>query len=194
MSTDGARPVGARELVDRLRSDYRANGSDWTRPGFRALAIQRVGAFRHGKPAWVRKPLGVVYRIGHRYARNRYGIEVHDTTVIGERFHIAHQHGIVIHEHATIGDDCMVRQGVTIGQLSGRGRREGAPTLGDRVQVGVGAVIVGPVHIGDDARIGPLALVMRDVPAGASVSGPPAKVFRAEQTTTSGPPASPEQP
>lgn len=179
-------PTSFAELVEHVRGDFVANGRDVSRPGFRAMVVQRIGAYRRNVANPVaRKPLGLVYRLGHRFVRNRYGIEIHATTRVGRRCHLAHQSAIVIHEHATIGDDCMIRQGVTLGQISGTAERDGAPTLGDRVEVGVGAVLIGPIRVGDDARIGPNAVVMRDVPAGATVMGPPAKVIGAAATSPS---------
>lgn len=165
-------------VLQLVRGDYRANGSSLTRPGFRAMVVHRVGA--HGRTLEsrvARKAIRTVHGVAHRYVRNHYGIEVHATTVIGARCFIAHQHGIVIHERARIGEDCKIRQGVTIGQLSGTAARGGAPVIGDRVEIGAGAVVVGPVSVGDDVMIGPNAVVIRDVPAGASVMGPPAKII-----------------
>lgn len=178
-------PTSFAELVDHVRGDFDANGRDASRPGFRAMVVQRVGAYRrHVSNPLVRKPLGLLYRFGHRYVRNRYGIEIHATTRVGRRCFIAHQSAIVVHEWATIGDDCKLRQGVTIGQVSGTAARDGAPSIGDRVEIGVGAVIIGPVTVGDDVQIGPNAVVLRDVPSGATVMGPPAKVISTPPPST----------
>lgn len=175
----GSGPQTFAELVEYLKGDYRANGSEMSRPGFRAMAVQRVGAYRrHLDSPVARKPLGLLYGVAHRYVRNRYGIEVHATTAVGRRCFIAHQSGIVVHEDAVIGDDCKIRQCVTIGQISGSGERPGAPTIGDRVEIGAGAVVIGPITVGDDAVIGPNAVVLRDVPSGAVVSGPPARALK----------------
>lgn len=156
-----ARPFGLWALI---REDYLVNGCDWTRPGFRAMFMYRLGVWRM-RIKWrvFRAPLSVLYRWMHRRVRNHYGIELHFTTRIGRRFRIAHQGAIVIHEHATIGDDCTIRQGVTIG-AAGKYSIEEAPILGDHVEVGAGAVIMGNVRIGHHAHIGPNAVVMTDVP------------------------------
>ena len=79
------------------------------------------------------------------FVRNVYGIQLSPQTQIGRRLRIVHQHGIVIHKSAVIGDDCLIRHGVTIGAARG----PGAPRLGDRVEVGAGAVLVGNIRIGD---------------------------------------------
>jgi serine O-acetyltransferase len=104
----------------------------------------------------------------YRYVRNHYGIELPDTTIVGHRLVIAHQGGIVIHGRARIGNNCLIRHNVTIGAAS-HDRAWEAPRLGDRVQVGCGAVILGQVTIGDGARIGPNVVVMVNVPASATV-------------------------
>jgi serine O-acetyltransferase len=118
--------------------------------------------------------------------RNNYGIELYPSCQIGRRFQIGHQNGIVIHRFATIGDDCRVRQGVTLGRgglertKSTEGFRTSAPVLGNRVDVGVGAIIVGKVRIGDDVNIGPNAVVLTDVPTGATVMAPMSKIMRSQ--------------
>jgi serine O-acetyltransferase len=147
-----------------VREDYLVNGCDWTRPGFRAVFMYRLGVWRMGiKWRIFRAPFSVLYRWMHRYVRNHYGIELHYTTKIGRRFHIAHQGAIVVHEHATIGDDCTIRQGVTIG-AAGKYSIHEAPVLCNHVEVGAGAIIMGRVRVGNHAHIGANAVVMMDVP------------------------------
>jgi serine O-acetyltransferase len=153
-----------------------ANGRSWDRPGFRAVAAYRFGVWLMARPWLIRAVLYRIYRPLYRFVRNHYGIELPLTTKVGRRFAIGHQGGIVIHPRAEIGDDCLIRQNVTIG---GAGRSREGPHLANRVEVGVGAVIVGPVHIGDDVRIGPNAVVMTDVPAGATVVALPPRVIPA---------------
>ena len=161
-----------------VREDWITNGRDWTRPGFRAMFMYRLGVWRMGiETRLVRAPFSVLYRALHRYIRNHYGIELHDTTMIGRRLLIAHQGAIVVHEHATIGDDCIIRQGVTIG-AAGEYDPEKAPRLGDGIDVGAGAIIIGAVTIGDGARIGPNAIVMSHVPAGAVATAAPARIIQ----------------
>ncbi|TKB56487.1 MAG: serine acetyltransferase [Nitrospira sp.] len=155
-------------LYWQIREDWTVY-RDWTKPGFRALAVHRFGALlkdrRRGVLWWA---LSMLYRAMYRYIRNHYGIELPDTTIIGRRFIIGHQSGIVIHYDAEFGDDCIIRQNVTVGRL-GDWRKDRAAKFGNRVHIGAGAVIVGGVTIGDDVQIGPNAVVMTDVPAGATV-------------------------
>jgi serine acetyltransferase len=160
-----------------IREDWVANGRDWSRPGLRSLAVYRFGYWRmtvRFKPA--RMALSFVFHRLHRFCRNRYGIELPHTAVIGRRLTIEHQHGIVVHGGVRMGDDCTIRQGVTLGNKT-KDRPMDAPTLGHRVNVGAGAAILGAVSVGDDAQVGANAVVLKDVPAGAIAVGVPAKVI-----------------
>jgi serine O-acetyltransferase len=163
-------------LCKQILEDWQANGKDWTRPGFRAMAVHRFGTWRMRiRPRLLRAPLSWLYHRLHRYIRNHYGIELHSTTVIGRRFRIGHQSGIVIHPNAQIGDDCVIRQNVTIGAPN-LDRLDEAPVLGNRVEVGAGAVLLGKITIGDGVRIGPNTVVMTNVPAGATVFTNPGRI------------------
>ena len=105
------------------------------------------------------------------------GIEIHPGARIGKRLVIDHGTGIVIGETAEIGDDCLLYQGVTLG---GTGKDVGKrhPTLGNNVMVGAGAKVLGPIHIGNNARIAANAVVLREVPDNATVVGVPGHVVR----------------
>ena len=103
------------------------------------------------------------------------GIEIHPGAIIGRRFFIDHGMGVVIGETAIIGDDVTLYQGVTLGGTSlNKGKRH--PTLEDNVVVGAGAKILGPFTIGRGARVGSNAVVLKEVPAGATVVGIPGQV------------------
>jgi serine O-acetyltransferase len=165
-------------LIDQIREDYRAHGRDWTKPGFRAVAVHRFGDWALGvRPRPLNAVVNAVYRALYRYSRNHYGIELPRRTKVGRRVVIGHQGGIVIHPLAKIGDDCLIRQNVTIGAASVE-TTQSAPVLMDRVEVGCGAVILGAVVIGDDVRIGPNAVVTMSVPAGSTVVAPPPRVIQ----------------
>jgi serine O-acetyltransferase len=160
-----------------LKEDWIAHGRDWTKPGFRAVAIQRFGVWRMTlKPIFLRAPFSILYRALFRKVRNTYGIELPYTVQLGRRVIIEHQSGIVIHGECSIGDDCIIRQGVTIGNRY-LDRPFDAPKLGNRVNVGAGAKIFGNVTIGDDANIGANAVVLSDIPPGKTAVGIPAKII-----------------
>lgn len=161
-----------------LAEDFFAHGKDWTRPGFRALAVYRFGVWRMNvRPKLLRAPLSLLYRFLFRRVRNSYGIELPYSACVGRRVVIEHQSGIVVHGAAVIGDGCILRQGVTLGNKS-LDRPDDAPVLGRGVNVGAGAKILGAVCIGDGATIGANAVVLEDVPAGALAAGVPARIHR----------------
>jgi len=182
MTQEAARP----SLWQLWQEDLRAHEGDWTRPGFRSVAVCRFGQWRMGiGPKLVRAPLSLLYRALFRRCRNVYGIELPYSVRLGRRVIIEHQAGIVVHGNAVIGDDCVLRQGVTIGN-NGVDRLQDAPVIGQRVNIGAGAKILGPVCIGDDAVIGANAVVLHDVPAGTTVVGIPARPIEQRQADESG--------
>lgn len=175
-------PIEPNGLWQQLKSDWLAHDKDWTRPGFRAIAFYRFGVWRMSvNNKFLRAPLSIFYRYLYRHARNVYGIEVPYSSTIGQRVVIEHQGGIVIHGNAVIGNDCIIRQGVTLGNRS-LDTPFDAPVLGERVNVGAGAKLLGKLHIGDDASIGANAVVLKDVPAKASALGVPAQILIAKIT------------
>lgn len=164
-----------RELVGYLKEDYATNNNSrqiwtfWT-AGFQALAVYRISVWCVTlKPRIVRAPVRLVCWFLAFFVRNFFGVELPTSARIGRRMRIAHQHGIVLHTMAEIGDDCTLRQGVTIGIA---GRSPFPPRLGDRVSLGAGAVVAGDIVIGDDVSIGPNAVVMTDVPSNSVVLPP----------------------
>ena len=104
------------------------------------------------------------------------GIEIHPASVIGRRVFIDHGMGVVIGETAAIGDDCTIYQGVTLGGTSLYRGTKRHPTLGKGVVVGAGAKILGGFVVGDGANIGSNAVVVKEVPAGATVVGVPGRI------------------
>jgi serine O-acetyltransferase len=139
-------------------------------PGLQALTWHR----------WVIHPLWRwnwrwLARWFSHWSRWLTGIEIHPGATIGRRVFIDHGMGVVIGETAEIGDDCTLYHEVTLGGVKwDRVKRH--PTLGRKVVVGAGAKILGPILIGDGAKIGSNAVVVRDVPAGATAVGIPARI------------------
>jgi serine O-acetyltransferase len=164
-------------LIERIKEDWIAHGKDWTRPGFRAIAIYRFGVWRMAiQSKLLRAPLSLLYTMMYRKIRNSYGIEVPFTAKIGRRVVIEHQHGIVIHGFCEIGDDCVIRQGVTLGNRYLERPFE-APKLAARVNVGAGAKVLGAIALGEGSSVGANAVVLKDVPAGKTAVGIPAKIL-----------------
>src|SRR5687768_16087656 len=146
-------------------------------PGFHALQMHR---FNHC--LWA---LGLRWlaRMGSHIARFFTGVEIHPGAIIGRRVFIDHGMGVVIGETAEIGDDCTLYHGVTLGGVSwDQGKRH--PTLGRGVVVGAGAKILGPFTVGDGAKVGSNSVVVKAVPAGATVVGIPARVVEHVQGET----------
>lgn len=142
-------------------------------PGLHAIALHRI---HH----WLYKRRLVFFaRLGSQFARFFTGIEIHPGAEIGRRFFIDHGMGVVIGETTIIGDDVTLYQGVTLG---GTGKQCGKrhPTLGNKVVVGVNASVLGAITLEDGAKVGGGAVVVRDVPAGATVVGIPAKIVGAK--------------
>ena len=112
-------------------------------------------------------------------SRRRTGIEIHPGATIGKRLVIDHGMGIVIGETAEIGDDCLIYHGVTLG---GTGKDVGRrrPTIGNKVLIGTGAKVLGPITIGDGSRVAANAVVLRDIPENSTAVGSPAKVVRVD--------------
>jgi len=111
------------------------------------------------------------------------GVEIHPGATLGRRFFIDHGMGIVIGETAEIGDDCTIYHSVTLGGTSwSAGKRH--PTLGNNVVIGAGAKVLGPLMVGDNSRIGSNAVVVKDVPDGATVIGIPGRIVKTKNDKT----------
>jgi serine O-acetyltransferase len=139
-------------------------------PGLHALQMHRWSNWfwRHGLK-WLGRWLS-------HFGRFFTGIEIHPGATIGRRFFIDHGMGVVIGETAVIGEDCTLYHGVTLGGTSwNKGRRH--PTLERGVVIGAGAKVLGPITLGEGAKIGSNAVVVRDVPAGATAVGIPARII-----------------
>jgi serine O-acetyltransferase len=145
-------------------------------PGFHAVLIYRLA---HG--AW-RRGFHLLGRWLSHLGRFLTGIEIHPGAEIGQRLFIDHGMAVVIGETAVIGDDVTLYQGVTLGGTSLKGGKR-HPTLRDNVIVGAGAQVLGPITVGHGARIGANAVVLKDVPPGATMVGIPARPVVAREAT-----------
>ena len=148
-------------------------------PGFHALLVHRLAHSLWGaRLRWLA-------RLVSHCGRFLTGVEIHPGAQIGRRFFIDHGMGVVIGETAEIGNDCTLYHGVTLGGTSWhKGKRH--PTLGNGVVLGAGAKILGPITIGDGARIGSNAVVVKNVPPGATAIGIPARIVEKEANDHSG--------
>lgn len=143
-------------------------------PGFHAIAIHRV-CHTLWKRGWK-----LPARLLSHFARVLTAIDIHPGAVIGSGFFIDHGCGVVIGETAVVGDDCTLYHQVTLGGVSwSPGRRH--PSLGDSVLVGAGAKVLGPIEVGNGARVGANSVVVEDVPPNMTVVGIPARVVNRER-------------
>jgi len=139
-------------------------------PGVHALWVHRL-THRMWKHPVLRLPARLVSQI----ARAMTGVEIHPGATIGRRLFIDHGMGVVIGETAEVGEDVVMFHSVTLGGRSmNRGKRH--PTVGDRVVIGAGAKVLGPITVGHDAQVGANSVVVKDVPPGAVVVGVPGVV------------------
>ncbi len=139
-------------------------------PGLHAIWLHRVA-----HALWKREQVLLPRLLAH-WNRAATGVEIHPGAKLGRKVFIDHGMGIVIGETATVGDECLLYKGVVLGGTSLE-RKERHPTLGRAVVVGTNASVLGPIHIGDGAKIGSNSVVIRDVPAGSTVVGVPGKVM-----------------
>jgi serine O-acetyltransferase len=162
-------------MFDLIREDFNAHDRDPWRQGVWAMLVYRFGRWRYGvRPALLRRPLSLVYKFMKIGAQITTGIDLPCEAQVGRRLVIEHFGGIVVSGDSVIGDDVTLRHGVTLGLR--RTGVPGAPVIGNGVDIGAGAKILGPVRIGDGAVIGANAVVLCDVPAGALAVGIPARI------------------
>jgi serine O-acetyltransferase len=137
--------------------------------------LHAIWSYRLAHRLWGTPGMRGPARLLSQLTRFLTGIEIHPGATIGRRFFIDHGMGVVVGETTEIGDDVMLYHGVTLGGRSlEHGKRH--PTLGDRVVVGAGAKVLGPLVIGNDSAIGANAVVTHDVPADSIATGIPAVV------------------
>ena len=145
-------------------------------PGFHAMLVHRLSSrLWHGGLKWLAR---FVSHLG----RWLTGIEIHPGATIGRGVFIDHGMGVVIGETAEVGDGCTIYQGVTLGGTSLYKGAKRHPTLGKNVVVSAGAKVLGGFLVGDNAKIGSNAVVIKPVPAGATAVGIPARIIQAEDT------------
>ena len=170
-------------MFENLKEDWQTYERDPARQGLWVMAVYRFGRWRYQvRPAILRRIFSFAYRVLKVVSQILTGVDLPCDTAVGHWFKIEHFGGIVISGDTVIGNDVIVRNGVTLGLR--RTGVVGAPIIGDRVDIGAGAKILGPVHIGDDVAIGANAVVLSDVPANSIAVGIPAVVRPRKNTPT----------
>ena len=176
-------------ILDDLRADYRRHGGSLRNPAFWAIATYRFGNWADDLPGPLRWVGGKVYGVSLLWVEMTSGILFNREVRVGADFHLVHAGNIKIHPGAVIGDRVGIMHDVTIGTTP---ERNGAPVIGNDVFIGAGAKVLGPVKIGDRARIAANSLVVSDVPPDTTAIGVPAKILRytGRATPASEPPPS----
>lgn len=163
-------------MFDNIREDWKTYEGDISRPGLWVMAVYRFGRWRYKiKPRLIRLPFSFLYKLLKVVVQMMTGIELPCETQLGRRVRIDHFSDIIISGDAVIGDDVIIRNGVTIGLR--RTEERGAPIIGNRVDIGAGAKILGKITIGDDVVIGANAVVLKDVPSHSLAVGVPARIL-----------------
>jgi serine O-acetyltransferase len=158
-----------------LKEDLKTHKGDWSCQGFWVMIVYRFGRWRYTiKSGLIRKPFSLLYKILYKFIQVITGIELPCEVVVGRNFRIDHFGGIIISGFATFGDNCVIRDGVTVGLR--RVDDPVAPQIGNNVDIGTGAKVLGDITIGDDVVIGANAVVLVDVPSNSIAVGVPAKI------------------
>lgn len=162
-------------MFDNIRADLQTYGGDWGAQGFWVMLVYRFGRWRYGvRPALLRKLFSLIYKVLFKFVQIITGIEVPCEVVVGRNFVIDHFGGIVISGYARFGDDCRIRNGVVVGLKNVS--EPIAPIIGNNVDIGAGAKVLGNIRIGNNVVIGCNAVVLIDVPDDALAVGVPATV------------------
>jgi serine O-acetyltransferase len=162
-------------MFENIRDDFRAHDRDWGAQGFWVMIVYRFGRWRYGvRPALVRKFFSLIYKLLFKFVQILTGIELPCEAKVGRNFVIDHFGGIIVSGYAEFGDNCRIRSGVVVGLR--RVEEKYAPIIGKNVDIGSGAKLLGPIHIGDNVIIGANAVVLTDVPADSIAVGVPASI------------------
>lgn len=160
-----------------VAEDYRTHDRDFFAQGFWALFWHRFGNWRMSVPSrLLRLPLTLIYRVMTKVLEWVGGIFLPYTVIVGRRVTLEHFGGMILVADR-IGDDVTIRQNTTFG-IATTDDLQSRPTIGNRVDIGTGAVVIGSIEIGDDVLIGANAVVVRSLPDGVVAGGVPARVLK----------------
>lgn len=162
-------------MFENIRQDLSNYHGKLGAQGFWVMVVYRYGRWRYGlRPGWVRKVFSGIYHLLYKVVQVLTGVEFPCEVEVGKRFVIDHFGGIVVSGFARFGDDCRIRNGVVVGLA--RVDDPCAPVIGNNVDIGAGAKVLGRIRIGNNVLIGANAVVTRDVPDDSIAVGVPAVV------------------
>lgn len=162
-------------MFENIRGDLRAHGGDWAAQGFWVMLVYRFGRWRYSvRPALLRKVFSLLYKVLYKFVQILTGIELPCEVIVGRNFVIDHFGGIVVSGYTQFGDNCRIRNGVVIGLKNIA--EPVAPIIGNNVDIGAGAKILGAIKVGNNVVVGANAVVITDVPDNSLAVGIPARI------------------
>jgi serine O-acetyltransferase len=163
-------------LFSNIRADLKTYEGQWSQQGFWVMVVYRYGRWRYGiKNSVLRKPFSLLYWFLYKVVQILTGIELPCEVPVGRNFRIDHFGDIIISGYASFGDDCIIRNGVTVGLKNIE--EKAAPKIGNDVNIGAGAKLLGNITIGDHVDIGANAVVITPVPDNSIAVGIPARII-----------------
>ena len=164
-------------MLENIREDLRNYDYDISAQGFWVMAVYRFGRWRYGiKARPIRMPFSLLYKFMFKAVQILTGVELPCEAKVGKNFKIDHFGGIIVSGYASFGDNCRIRNGVTVGIKDIDDLR--APQISSNVDIGAGAKILGPIKIGNNVKIGANAVVVEDVPDNSIAVGVPARIIQ----------------
>lgn len=162
-------------MFENIRADLKAYSGNWAAQGFWVMIVYRFGRWRYQvRPAILRKCFSFIYKLMFKFVQIITGIELPCEVDVGRNFVIDHFGGVIVSGYAKFGDNCRIRNGVVVGLR--RVTEKAAPHIGNDVDIGAGAKVLGPIRIGNNVLIGANAVVISDVPDNSIAVGVPAVV------------------
>lgn len=163
-------------MFNNIRQDLETYKGDWTQQGFWVMVVYRYGRWRYTIGcSIIRRPFSLVYKVLYKFVQIVAGVELPCEVVVGKNFRIDHFGDIIISGFAEFGDNCVIRNGVTVGLR--RVNEPVAPKIGNNVDIGSGARVLGDITIGDNVAIGANAVVLQNIPPNSIAAGVPARVI-----------------
>jgi serine O-acetyltransferase len=163
-------------LFSNIRADLKTYSGEWSQQGFWVMLVYRYGRWRYGiKNSMLRKPFSLLYRFLYKVVQILTGIELPCEVPVGKNFRIDHFGDIIISGYASFGDDCILRNGVTVGLKNIE--EKAAPKIGNNVNIGAGAKLLGNITIGDNVDIGANSVVISSIPDNSIAVGIPARII-----------------
>lgn len=174
---------GKYSMFENIRADLHAHSGDWAAQGFWVMLVYRFGRWRYTvRPALLRKLCSGLYKVLYKFVQIVTGIEFPCEIEVGKNFVIDHFGGIVVSGYARFGDNCRIRNGVVVGLKNVH--EPIAPLIGNNVDIGAGAKVLGNIRIGNNVVIGANAVVLTDVPDDSLAVGVPAIIKKRASVQT----------